>query len=133
MELKEYYIFISHSWEHKEHYEKVSSWLDEAFHWHDYSVSVEKAFDVSKKSELKSKLKEKIKHCNCILIMAGMYDSYSEWIDFEIETAAEMGKTIIGVMPWGNERIPQIVTMYATEIVGWNSASVVEAVKKYVN
>ena len=35
-----------------------------------------------------------------------MYAAYSEWIDYEIDTAIDYGKPIIGVKPRGQERIP---------------------------
>lgn len=62
-------------------------------------------------------------------IAAGMYVSYSDWIDYEIRTAAAMGKPILAVKPWGNERLPQIVQDSATLTVGWNSDSVVKGIK----
>lgn len=60
-----------------------------------------------------------------------MYVSYSEWIDYEIDTAKELGKPIIGVKPWGQERIPVKVQNDCTVLVGWNSNSVVQAVRDY--
>ncbi len=65
-----------------------------------------------------------------VIIAAGMYVSYSAWIDYEIRTAAAMGKPILAVKPWGNERLPQIVQDSATLIVGWNSDSVVKGIKR---
>lgn len=56
---------------------------------------------------------------------------HSEWIDFEIDTALEYGKPIIGVKPRGQERIPAKVSNNADVIVGWSSASVVQAVRDY--
>ena len=60
-----------------------------------------------------------------------MYVDYSEWIDFEIETAKAYHKPIIGVKPWGQERTPLEVQEDADVMVGWNSASVVQAVRDY--
>lgn len=45
--------------------------------------------------------------------------------------AIEFGKPIIGIKPRGQERIPQKVSNYADIMVGWNSSSVVDAVRKY--
>lgn len=60
-----------------------------------------------------------------------MYVSYSEWIDYEIDTAIKLEKPIIGVKPRGQERIPAKVSNSADVMVGWNSSSVVEAVRNY--
>ena len=45
---------------------------------------------------------------------------------------SHMGKTIIGVRPWGQERVPTIVEAAADVTVGWNRASVVDAVRSLV-
>ena len=131
--LKNYHIMISHSWNYNEHYEKVVSWLNDAnnFEWSNYSVPLTNPIDAKGKKELKEKLRNKITNCSCIIILSGMYVAYSEWIDYEIDTAVEMGKPIIGVEPWGQERVPQKVTSNADVVVGWNSSSVVQAIRDY--
>lgn len=131
--LRDYHILISHSWDYNSHYETVCGWLDNAsyFTWTDYSVPLSKPLDVNTKNELKKKLRDRIKLCSCVIILSGMYVSYSEWIDYEIDTAIELGKPIIGVKPWGQERIPLKVQLNADAMVGWNSSSVVQAVRDY--
>ena len=57
-----------------------------------------------------------------------MYASYSDWIDFEISTAISQNKYIIGVKPWGQERIPSVVNDNADIMVGWNKKSVIDAI-----
>jgi len=131
-ELKEYHILISHSWDYDNQYRKVKEWLDDArnFAWKDYSVPFDKAIDADSKKELKQKLRNKISACNCIIILSGMYVSYSEWIDYEIDTALEFKKPIVGVEPWGQERVPSKVRDNADKMVGWNADSVVKAVRE---
>ena len=87
--------------------------------------------DVKTKRELKEKIRSRISLCSCVIILSGMYVSYSEWIDYEIDTALELGKPIIGVRPRGQERIPTKVSNNADVMVGWSSASVVQAVRDY--
>lgn len=57
-----------------------------------------------------------------------MYAAYSDWIDFEIDTAVDYNKYIIGVKPWGQERVPTKVSNNANIMVGWNKDSVINAV-----
>ena len=132
-DLKNYHLMISHSWDYDNHYQTVKTWLDDAknFEWTNYSVPVSKALDVDSKRELKQKIRTRISLCNSIIILSGMYVSYSEWIDYEIDTAVELGKPIIGVKPWGQERIPSKVQDNADVMVGWNSSSIVQAVRDY--
>ncbi len=130
--LRDYHILISHSWDYSSDYETIKSWLDSAeyFRWADYSVPLTNPIDFHTKRELKEKLREKISLCSCVIILSGMYVSYSEWIDYEIDTAIELGKPIIGIKPRGQERIPSKVSCNANVMVGWNSNSVVNAVRE---
>lgn len=131
--LKEYHILISHSWDYGNHYQTICDWLNKTnyFRWSNYSVPLTNPLDVNSKRELREKLKNRISSCSCVIVLSGMYVDYSEWIDFEIETAKAYHKPIIGVKPWGQERTPLEVQEDADVMVGWNSASVVQAVRDY--
>lgn len=66
-----------------------------------------------------------------VIILGGMYAAHSAWIEYEIKEAKRLNKPIIGVRPWGQERTPQIVQDASwVPLVGWNSASVVSAVRQ---
>lgn len=132
-----YNIFISHAWKYTEHYNKIVDWLDEAqsegkLTWKNYSVpSHDPLIDpdtTAGKTKLKSELKEQIRPASKIIILAGMYTAYSDWIDFEIDTSVDYGKYIIGARPWGQERIPTKVSNNADVMVGWNKDSVINAI-----
>lgn len=133
MSLKNYHVFISHSWKYPDPYETVKRWLNEAsyFNWSDYSVPFYDPLDANTGRELKAKIKQQIASCSCVVILSGMYVSYSKWINYEIDTAIEMGKPIIGVRPWGQEKVPAGVSENADVMVGWNSSSVVQAIRDY--
>ena len=62
-ELKIRNLFVSHSWDYKDHYDKVVGWFDDAnnFNWKNYSVPIEKAFDKLKKTEFVLRI---ISSCN---------------------------------------------------------------------
>lgn len=68
---------------------------------------------------------------SCVLILAGVYSTYSKWINIEIELAKEMGKRIIAIEPWGSQKTSQTVKNNADVIVGWNTDSIVKAIRNY--
>lgn len=131
--LRNYHILISHSWTYFSQYNNICSWLNESnnFLWSDYSVCCNNPLDTKSDKELMQKLENRIANCSCIIVISGMYATYSRWIDFEIETAKRMNKPIIGVKPWGQERIPVKIQDNSTVLVGWNSKSIVSAVREY--
>ena len=97
--LRDYHILISHSWDYNMHYETIRGWLNDTpfFLWTDYSVPITRPLTVSGVNELKQKIRDRISLCSCVIILSGMYVVYSDWIDFEIDTAVAMGKPIIGI------------------------------------
>lgn len=131
--LRNYHIMISHSWDYDDHYQTIKEWLDcsKYFTWTNYSVPLSKPIDARSKKELQEKIKDRISLCSCVIILSGMYVAYSEWIDFEIDTAVDLMKPIIGVKPWEQERIPTKVQDNSDVMVGWNSTSIVQAVRNY--
>lgn len=130
-ELKTYKLMVSHSWKYDSHYKTVIGWLKDApyFKMQNYSVCCDNPLDKKTNKELEDALETRIKECNCIIVLAGMYADYSKWIDFEIDTAIKYEKKIVGVKPWGHERIPAKISENANEVVNWQSSSVVQAVR----
>lgn len=134
--MREYNIFISHSWSYEDAYEQLEQLLvDEPyFNFKDYSVPKDDSLTIHKssyyESELRNKLREQMIHCSVVLIFAGVYATYSDSIKMEIEIAKELEKPIIAINPWGSERTSMLVQNNADCIVGWNARSIVKAIKE---
>ena len=131
--LRDYHLLISHSWNYSSHYETVCRWLNNTsyFNWKNYSVCCDNPLNTKTDRELKEKLTNRISLCSAVIVLAGMYTYYSKWIDFEINEAKRLGKPIIGVRPWGAERIPLKIQNNATIMVNWQSSSIIDAVRIY--
>lgn len=135
--LKTYDIFISHAWRYSDDYNRLVKLLIEAprFKWRNYSDPrhdpvIDPNSDVGRR-KMKKELDEQIRPVNCVIVISGMYVEYSDWIKTEIEIATRYRKPIIGVMPRGQERTPQEVQRVAEEMVGWNTDSIVSAIRKH--
>lgn len=122
-DLKTYDLFISHAWKYNYGYYRLEKILKEApfFKWRNYSVPVHDPLidpnTPAGKSKLIEELDQQIKPVNCVLVLAGMYAAHSDWIEQEIKIANKYNKPIIGVKPWGQERIPWIVeSQYSTTL-----------------
>lgn len=130
-----YHLFISHSWSYSDHYDGLTRLLSERgyFNYKDYSVPKDDPIHkAGSTAQLKAAIKEQMNHASVVLILAGVYASYSKWIDIEIELAKEMGKPIVAIEPWGSGRTSDKVKENATKIVGWNSDSIVNAIREVV-
>ena len=80
---------------------------------------------------IKNKIASKIRFVNCVLVISGMYAQYSNWMIVEIEIALELDKPIIGIKPFGGQQIPRTVYTATDEAVGWNTSSIVDAIRKW--
>lgn len=132
--LKNRMIFISHAWAYNQHYYKIVEWLNDApnFSWSNCSVPSHDGLPDKTSAGLSRGMTRQINPAQVILILGGMYAAHSGWIEYEISEAQRLGKTIIGIKPWGQERVPKIVQDASIcDVVGWNSASVVQTVRNY--
>ena len=132
-----YHLFISHAWRYDSDYYHLVNLLnsDSYFHWSNYSVpSHDPVVDPDTPVGfriLKLELDHQIRPVNCVLVISGMYAAYREWIEVEIDIAQSYQKPIIGVIPRGQERIPLKVQNAAKEMVGWNTNSIIQAIRKW--
>lgn len=133
--LKNYRLFISHSWTYGDAYEKLTKFFDEHsnFKWINYSVPKnDPIHDAPNETALYNAIKDQISPVNCVIILAGVYSTHSKWIKKEIEISKEVfSKPIVAVEPWGSEKTSQIVKDNADAIVKWQSQSIVDAVRNY--
>ena len=130
---KTYRLFISHSWAYSDAYEKIIKFFeDQNLDYYDHSVPINDPIHTNgTDKQLREAIDAKIKGTSCVIILAGVYSTYSKWIQKEIEIAVKYDKPIIAVEPWASERTSQIVKDNATKIVKWQSKSVVDAIKEF--
>ena len=128
--MKQYNIFISHSWKYNSDYYKIEKWLDDNFNWKNMSVPEHDPKTPSSNYALKREIENNIKNSTGIIILSGMYAIYSEWINTEMDIALKYNKPIIGIKPRGNVNTPMFISNNAY-MVNWNSQSLFDAIRRY--
>ena len=133
--MKTYNLFISHSWKYSDGYKRMIDLLKKRpyFEFKNYSVPKDDPIHIlGTEAELYHAILQKMAPCSVILIMAGVYATYSKWINKEIEIAKAFStpKPIIAIKPWGNTVVSSRVRENADEIVGWSTESVVSAIRR---
>jgi hypothetical protein len=133
--LTNYRLFISHSWAYSDAFEKLVGIFNEHpnFQWTDYSVPKnDPIHDAPSTTALYEAIKRQMAPVNCVVILAGVYSTYSKWINKEIEIAKKVySKPVIAIEPWASEKTSKIVKDNADEIVKWQSASIVRAIREH--
>jgi hypothetical protein len=133
-ELKNRRLFISHAWQYDQAYLTMVKWFNtEAnFSWSNCSVPSTDALLDKTTAGLARGITRQLGPAQGVLIIAGMYATHSGWIDYEISEAVRLQKKIIGVRPWGAERVPVKIQAAAHEMVNWNSASVIDTIRRLI-
>jgi hypothetical protein len=129
---KTYRIFISHSWKYGDAYEKMVKFLNEqSISYYDHSVPFSDPVNTNgSDKQLRAAIDAKIKGCSGVIILAGVYATYSKWINEEVKISTDYAKPIIAVEPWGSERTSLVVKKAADRIVKWNGKALADAVKE---
>lgn len=127
----DYRIFISHSWTYSDQYERLVQILNNnGFYFYNHSVPKDDPVHTNgTQKQLREAITNHILGTHCVLILAGVYSTYSKWINEEIQIAQTMGKPIIAIEPWGAERTSTVVKNAANKIVGWNGPAIIRAIQ----
>lgn len=137
MSTHQIHVFISHAWDHSQHYDTLASWIFEekwsvgqaSLDFRDFSIPKhDPIHNAPTKPELKQAIFDKIARSHVIVIPTGMYASYSEWIQKEIAGANLYTKPILAVIPRGQERNAEVVLTNASAEVGWNKQSLIQSI-----
>lgn len=80
--------------------------------------------------QMREQLRNQIRPVNCVIIIGGMWTNYSDWIQFEMNFAQQIGKPILGVRPRSAKVMPQAVINASTKVVNWNTESIVSGIRE---
>lgn len=138
-QLKTYDLFISHAWRYGSDYLRLINLLDSAnyFSYRNYSAPKDKplqnldATDVRTKKQIEEAIERKIRPVNAVLVLSGMYYNYRQWMQYEVQCAQRYCKPIIAIEPFGQSRTPNDIEAKASVVVGWNTYSIVQAIRNY--
>lgn len=136
--LSNYRIFISHAWKYGKSYDNLVNILNNApyFSYYNYSAPQEKPLNPNgeklSKFEIEEKIRNKIALSQVVVVIAGMYYNYREWMEFEVWEALRMGKPIISVQPRGAKPMPSFLEFASDRTVKWNTDSIVSAIREVV-
>lgn len=70
-----------------------------------------------------------IKWAKTFIVMIGEHTHERPWVNYEIQSAARQGKTIVGIYEYGcknNVELPEAYKKYGGNTIGWNSLDKLE-------
>lgn len=131
-----YNLFISHSWTYSNAYDNLLNLLNNNpnLNYKNYSVPKnDPIHNAANQTALKEAIKVQMAPTSCVIILAGVYATYSKWINIEVDLAKNgfaTPKKIIAIEPWGSEKTSVFVKNNADEIVKWQTSSLINAMKR---
>lgn len=134
--MRSFNLFISHSWTYGDTYDRLTNLLRNRtyFDYKDYSVPRDDPIHTTGSDrELRAAIRRRMRPCSIVLVVAGVYVTYSKWIKTEISLARKgfgNPKPILGIVPWGSKRKSSVVSELADEVVKWNTESIVKAIRR---
>ena len=105
--MRDYNIFISHSWSYSGHYNRLIQLLKEAsyFHFKDFSIPKDDPIhDAPTDVKLAEAIRKQMLHASVVVVTAGVYATYSKWVEKEIQIAKRGAKKILAIKLWDSER-----------------------------
>lgn len=133
--MKTYNLFVSHSWRYSDSYDRLVNLLNQRryFAFRDYSVPPDDPIhNARNQSELRAAIRRQMAPCHVVVVMAGVYATYSKWINIELDLARNgfrSEKPVLAIRPRGNQRISDTVREAADRVVAWNTESIVAAIR----
>lgn len=130
---KTYSLFISHSWDHDDVLQNLKSLLNSRGYFPAEYTQIEKDCPINSDRAwvVKANITKRLEQSDVVLAIAGVFASHSDWMQWEMDKAQELGLKVIGVVPRGQEHISQEVYNRSIEDVRWNADSIVDAIRKY--
>lgn len=131
-----YNLFISHSWAYGDAYDKLTQMLRDAprFEHRDFSVPKnDPIHNAPNATALREAIKRQMQSVHVVVVMAGVYSTYSKWINEEINLAKSgfsTKKPILAIEPWASERTSAFVKDNADLVVKWQTSSIVDAIRQ---
>ena len=103
---KTYSLFISHSWDHDDTSQSLKNSLNGRGYFSAVYMQVEKDCPINseKAAVVKANITKRLQESDVLLAIAGVFASHSEWMQWEMDKAKELGLNVIGVIPRGDRK-----------------------------
>lgn len=125
-------VFISHIHEDDEGLAKLKELVAKhGLQMRDSSITADKPNNAKDPDYIKREiLTPHIKWAGTLAVYISEGTCESEWVEWEIEKAHELGKRIVGIWEYGAKdcEIPEALEKYGDAMVGWNGESIIDAI-----
>jgi hypothetical protein len=95
-----------------------------------FDGSVREPINSQNKSYVRAQIREKINRASVLMCLIGNGTAWRDFVDWEIATAAELGKGVCGVrLKNSRGRTPPLLKKLNAPIAGWNPQEIVQVIE----
>lgn len=124
-------LFVSHVFEPHDDYLRVFEYLESSHNFFYKNCSSTQPHPGHSNEAMQQEFRKQISLSEVVIVIAGMYKTYREWIDFQLNCAKGFEKPVIVLEAFGvKEKLPVQLEALADEVVEWNERGLVDAIKR---
>ena len=124
-------LFVSHSWEEDEDYNRVFEYLEAPGTFYYKNSSVPEGKRPSDREAQREELRRQIAPCEVLVVVPAAYKRAPDLVQFQMNFAKAADRPIVAMENFGStEPIPQAVKDLADEVCAWNERDMVDALRR---
>lgn len=124
-------LFVSHSWEENEEYNRVFEYLEASGTFYYQNTSQPQAKRPIDKESQREDLRRQIAPCEVVVIVPAAYKWAPELVTFQMNFAKAADRPIVAMENFGStEALPKAIKDLADELCGWNERDLIDALRR---
>ena len=125
-------VVVAHGWIQDDDYSRVIEYLESAENFFYLNLSKPDApvAGGDNTASRRTAIAEALKEAEAVVCSAGTWDRYQEWARYTLERARELELPVVAIEHFGPREMDLRLKGHADEVVGWDSRSIVDAIRR---
>jgi hypothetical protein len=123
-------IFVVHGWILDDDYSRIIEYLESSENFFYKALSKPDAAVGEGSAARRTAIAEALKGAECVVCSAGIWERFNDWARYTVERAEELDLPLVAIEHFGPKEIDPRLKGHASEVVGWDSRSIVDAIRR---
>lgn len=125
-------LYAVHGWSRDEDYSRLFEFIQSADNFFYRAVSDPEAHPATGDgvAARRTAIGDALKEAECVVCTAGAWERFNDWARYTIDSARQLDLPIVAVEHFGPKNMDPRLKGYAAEVVGWDSRSIVDAIRR---
>jgi hypothetical protein len=125
-------VYAVHGWHRDEDYARLFEYMESADNFFYKAVSDPDARSLTGEgvAQRRTLINDQLKLAECVVCPAGTWERFNDWARYTLDAARSMDLPVVAVEHFGPKNMDLRLKGYTAEIVGWDSRSIVDAIRR---